>query len=98
MKVLQRCILEQLAIVIFLQLNSTYFSDYFRSRLSGIAAACHDGRDTACLDFNATAFNSFYVVLFWAGGITAIFSGFFISRYGVWVTSLVTAGLLFTGM
>ncbi|OQV11961.1 putative Major facilitator superfamily domain-containing protein 1 [Hypsibius exemplaris] len=67
-------------------------------RLTGTAAACHDESDPDCLDFTATQFNSFYIVFYWVGGIVAMFSGFFIARYGVWLTSCLTAAFQFLGM
>lgn len=68
------------------------------ARLQGTAEACHNGEDENCLRFTASEFNGLYVAHCWAGGLGALFTGFFVGRFGIWTASLVSAAALFVGM
>ncbi|XP_055335892.1 major facilitator superfamily domain-containing protein 1-like [Paramacrobiotus metropolitanus] len=59
-------------------------------RLQGTVEDCHNGMDTTCLNFTASQFNGIYVSGFWMGCITSILTGFFVARFGVWVSSYWT--------
>ena len=67
------------------------------ARLQGTAEDCTNGKDTTCLALTATEFNGLYVTGFWAGGLAASIAGFFIRKHGIWISSLVTAGLILVG-
>ncbi|XP_055342157.1 major facilitator superfamily domain-containing protein 1-like [Paramacrobiotus metropolitanus] len=65
-------------------------------RLQGSVPACSNG-DDSCLNFTSTEFNGLYATGFWAGGLAATYSGFFIARYGIWIASLTCAAMLLIG-
>lgn len=68
------------------------------ARLQGTAEACQTGADPSCLDLTAAQFNGLFVAHFWIGGISAIFTGFFVGKYGIFISSLVSAFVFLAGM